>query len=322
VNIPRPLHNLLRLSLAVAVLHVIFGGFVRISGSGMGCGDHWPKCQGAWLPPMSQPTLVIEWTHRLLALVLLLTVAATAAAAWRARGADGVSGRGGVLRPALAALALVLITALFGAVTVWLGNSPFATVVHWTLAATLLATLAAALVRAGDFGGDKWSAGTMKFFRGSVAAAGLALLVLIFGGLTAKVPGANAVCPSFPLCGSNAGAPFIQRLVLVQMTHRVLAFLLFFHLMGLTIASRKLTGAPAAVRALRVTFSLALAQVLVAGAMIGMHLPPALRSLHQMVGVLLWVAVVITAYLAHRASPAEAPLPPSIAVIIARGGGA
>jgi hypothetical protein len=62
--------------------------------------------------------------------------------------------------------------------------------------------------------------------------------------------------------------------------------------------------------------------VLVAGAMIGMHLPPALRSLHQMVGVLLWVAVVITAYLAHRVSPAEAPLPPSIAVIIARGGGA
>ena len=56
--------------------------------------------------------------------------------------------------------------------------------------------------------------------------------------------------------------------------------------------------------------------------MIGMHLPPALRSLHQMVGVLLWVAVVIAALLAHRASPAEAPLPPSIAVTIARGGGA
>ena len=89
MNIPRPVRTLLRLSLAVAVLHVIFGGFVRISGSGMGCGDHWPKCHGDWFPPMSQPTLVIEWTHRLLALVLLLTVAAAAAAAWRARGAEG-----------------------------------------------------------------------------------------------------------------------------------------------------------------------------------------------------------------------------------------
>jgi len=130
------------------------------------------------------------------------------------------------------------------------------------------------------------------------------------------------VCPSFPLCGSDAGAPFVMRLVLIQMAHRVLAFLLFFHLMGLTISTRKLEGAPAAVRALRVAFGLALVQVLVAGAMIGMHLPPALRSLHQMVGVFLWLAVVVTALLARRASPTEAPLPPSIAVIIARGGGA
>jgi heme A synthase len=87
VNIAPSLRTLLRASLAVAVVHIIFGGFVRISGSGMGCGEHWPMCHGAWFPPMNQPTLVIEWTHRLLALVLTHTLAASALGAWRARDA-------------------------------------------------------------------------------------------------------------------------------------------------------------------------------------------------------------------------------------------
>ncbi len=99
VSIPSSLRALLRASLAVAVVHIMFGGFVRISGSGMGCGEHWPMCQGAWFPPMNNSTLVIEWTHRLLGLMLTVTIAATAFAAYRARGEAGVSGKGGVLRP-------------------------------------------------------------------------------------------------------------------------------------------------------------------------------------------------------------------------------
>lgn len=321
MNIAPSLRTLLRASLAVAVVHIIFGGFVRISGSGMGCGEHWPMCQGAWFPPMNQPTLVIEWTHRLLALVLILTIAATVLAAWRARATPGVGGEGGVLRPMAGALGIVIATALFGAVTVWLKNAPLATVVHWLLAASLLATLANALVRAGDFGGATPANAPAKLFRSTAAAAGLALLVLIFGGLTAKVPGANVVCPSFPLCGAGDASPIIERLVLIQMTHRVLAILLFLHLFGLVMSSRKMDGAPAAVRGVRIAFALALIQLLIAGAMIGLKLPPALRSLHQMDGVLIWLSIVVTAQLARQASPAMAPLPPSIAVIIARGGG-
>ena len=322
MNTPRPRRTLLRLSLAVAVLHIAFGAIVRISGSGMGCGDHWPKCLGAWVPPMNQPTLVIEWTHRLLALVLVVTVASAAISAWRARATEGVGAQGGVLAPTLTSLGLVLTTALFGAVTVWLANAPLATVVHWTLAAALLAALATALVRAGDFGAAQWSAGTAKLARASVAAAALTLTVLILGGLTAKVPGASAVCSGFPLCGGWDNTPIVVRLELLQITHRVLAFMLFLHLMGLTISTRKLPGAPAAVRAVRVAFALALLQLVIAGAMVGLKLPPVLRSAHQITGVLLWLAVVVMTLLARRAAPAEPAIPPSIAVIIARGGGA
>src|SRR5213080_1863764 len=104
-------------ALLVAFTHLVFGAIVRISGSGMGCGDHWPLCYGRFFPPMDRPDLVVEWTHRLLASVLVVTVVAFAAVAWRARGESRVGGRGGVFRAALLAVVAVVAVALLGAVT-------------------------------------------------------------------------------------------------------------------------------------------------------------------------------------------------------------
>src|SRR5206468_9401391 len=59
-------------SVALTYLHLVFGGIVRISGSGMGCGDHWPRCNGSWIPPFNDATVMIEYTHRLLALLVVL----------------------------------------------------------------------------------------------------------------------------------------------------------------------------------------------------------------------------------------------------------
>ena len=36
---------------------IVVGGVVRISGSGLGCGDDWPRCHGSWIPPMTVTTL-------------------------------------------------------------------------------------------------------------------------------------------------------------------------------------------------------------------------------------------------------------------------
>jgi cytochrome c oxidase assembly protein subunit 15 len=62
--------------LAYTLAVVLWGAFVRASGSGAGCGDHWPKCNGVVIP--RQPTLatIIEYTHRLTSgLALVLAVA-------------------------------------------------------------------------------------------------------------------------------------------------------------------------------------------------------------------------------------------------------
>src|SRR5205085_4500580 len=104
-------------ALIVAFTHLVFGAIVRISGSGMGCGDHWPLCYGRLFPPMNRPDLVVEWTHRLLASILVLTVASFALVAWRGRREPRVGGRGGVLRAVMLAFGAVLAAAILGAVT-------------------------------------------------------------------------------------------------------------------------------------------------------------------------------------------------------------
>lgn len=296
----KSLRRLSYITLGIALTHLVFGAIVRISGSGMGCGDNWPKCYGHWFPPFDQPTLIIEWTHRLLASLLITAVIALAATAFAKRALPSVGGRRGVLRAALLAAATVLVTALFGAITVWLGNVWYATLVHWLLAATLLAALAVAVIRAGGLGGRSALAerGSSRAARGAAAGAGLALIVLLFGGMTAKFPGASGACPSFPLCGAPLSLPAQH----VQMTHRILAFLLFFHVLGLTIAFARRREAPIVVRTARIAFGFILLQIFVAGAMIGLHMPPELRSLHQAVGVGIWLSLFTLAYLARLAA--------------------
>src|SRR6266545_4724447 len=66
-------------------LLIVLGAVVRITGSGMGCGDHWPLCKGHLFPPLDDIGTVIEWSHRLVAALVSVLVAGLAAYAWRLR---------------------------------------------------------------------------------------------------------------------------------------------------------------------------------------------------------------------------------------------
>jgi heme A synthase len=331
----RTLRRFAGAAFGVACLHLIFGAIVRISGSGMGCGDHWPRCYGRWFPPLDRPDLIIEVSHRYLASILLLSLVVLLMAAWRRRAEPGVGGSGGVLRAAALAVGLGVSAALLGAVTVKLGNAPFATLAHWTVAMSLVATVVTAVIRTGGLGGGAASLGgaSSKSARGAFAAAVMALLAVVMGGLTAKYPGAAVACRDFPLCGANPDV--VAAAVHVQLTHRVLAILLILHLFGLVLGFRRRQEAPIVRRAAAIALSLGVLQLLVAGAMIGMQLPPVLRSLHEATGVSIWIASFTLAYLArlasrgpaamngHTGTATDAPPPAtrqhSVAVIVARG---
>ena len=304
------LARLAAVSVALTYLHLVFGGIVRITGSGMGCGDHWPKCNGSWIPPFTDLTVMIEWTHRLLAvLVGLAALWLVAAARLRAR-EPGAAGKGGVLRPATAALVLVIAAGLLGMLTVKLGNSTLATLAHWSAATSALGVLVVAAIRAGALGGAAARAqgGTSRAMRSLGAGAALAFLVVVLGGLVAKFPGAAAACPEFPLCGDTpasipAGAAH------VQLTHRILAYLLFFHALAVGLAvSRRASEAAAVKRAAQWAAGLVVSQLVIGAMMVLSVFPVWVRVLHQAVGVGVWLAMFSAAYLARqaaRAAPVE-----------------
>ena len=128
---------------ALAFGLIVLGGVVRITGSGMGCGDHWPRCHGEWFPPLDLPTM-IEIGHRWAAALVSAVVLAIAAVAWiRHRSEPHLR------NPATLALVLLVAQVLLGAVTVKLALPPWVVITHLANAMVLLAVLLVMALRAG-----------------------------------------------------------------------------------------------------------------------------------------------------------------------------
>jgi len=88
---------------------------------------------------------------------------------------------------------------------------------------------------------------------------------------------------------------------------------LLLHLSGAVtmLRRRRADEAPVVIRAAVVALSLVLLQLGIASAMIIGHLPPVLRSLHEAVGVGIWLACFTFAYLARRSAARVAPVAPT-----------
>jgi heme a synthase len=75
-------HRLARVAWGVLFANlavILWGAFVRATGSGAGCGNHWPTCNGEVLPRAPSVTTLIELSHRLssgAALVLVMALGA------------------------------------------------------------------------------------------------------------------------------------------------------------------------------------------------------------------------------------------------------
>lgn len=55
---------------------IVWGGYVRASGSGAGCGSHWPLCNGEIVPREGGMQTLVEYTHRITSgFVMILSLA-------------------------------------------------------------------------------------------------------------------------------------------------------------------------------------------------------------------------------------------------------
>ncbi len=53
---------------------ILWGAYVRASGSGAGCGSHWPSCNGEIIPRSPAVETIVEFSHRLSSGVALLLI--------------------------------------------------------------------------------------------------------------------------------------------------------------------------------------------------------------------------------------------------------
>lgn len=72
---PRSLSRLARFTLAWNILVILWGAVVRATGSGAGCGAHWPTCNGSLVPLAPSAGTLIEYSHRLTSGLALILVA-------------------------------------------------------------------------------------------------------------------------------------------------------------------------------------------------------------------------------------------------------
>ncbi|HVH69277.1 MAG TPA: COX15/CtaA family protein [Gemmatimonadales bacterium] len=274
-------------------LLIILGAIVRITGSGMGCGEHWPLCNGRLLPPLDVPTM-IEYAHRLVAAAVSVLVTALAAHAWwlrrRARGGEWDA----LARTSYMAVGLLILQVLLGAVTVKLRLPPWTVVLHLGTAMLLLATLLviARLTPVASPGFPSFSF-TPGWHPGLVAL-GLGFVSVLLGALTANL-GAASACLGFPLCNGQL-VPAGSYLQYVHWTHRVFAYTLSAYVIWWAVRTKA--------RGAWYVVALVTLQIVVAAAMVLLALPPLLQAAHVAVGTAIWASLVLVEFsvVSHQSS--------------------
>jgi cytochrome c oxidase assembly protein subunit 15 len=256
---------------ACTYLLIILGAVVRITGSGLGCGEHWPLCNGRLLPPLDLPTW-IEWSHRLVAGLVTGLVAGLAGYTWWLRNGVRSPEQYVPSRAGYVALVLLAIQITLGAVTVKLSLPPWTVILHLGTAMLLLAVL---LVSA--------RGSSPGLHLGAVGLLLLAFVTVLLGALTANL-GAATACLGFPLCNGQV-IPDGNYTQDIHWAHRLLAYTLFAS--TLRWAQRTRARGPA------IVFALVMLQLTVGAAMVLLALPPVLQAAHVAVGAAVWSAVVL-----------------------------
>ncbi|MFN8160598.1 MAG: COX15/CtaA family protein [Solirubrobacterales bacterium] len=297
------IRRLLDATIVATFVLIVLGGVVRVSDSGLGCGPEgsgtqgWPLCGGRLLPFL-QEHQVIEFSHRLVATVVVVLIAALVFQALRHH-----RERHWLVRGTVAAAVLVLAQAALGGLTVEHGLHSALVAAHLGLAMLLLALLIV-LRRITRPEPEAPAASGSRALRASAATTTVLLLAtIVAGGYVAGTEGegtpdqpalgAHLACgEQFPTC-LNKFMPFeYGRLVDIQLTHRLFMYLTTIAAVIMcALAWRR--RAPS--RAFAVIPFLLAAQILLGAMNVWMGEHPWLIVSHLTLATALWATVVYAA---------------------------
>ena len=214
----------LSVAATVGMLLILLGGaLVTKTESGMGCGRHWPGCNGELIPSDITAEVLIEFSHRLVTGAVGILIVALAVWAWRAYGH---------IREtkflAIMAVFFLVLQALIGAAQVMWGQGDFILALHFgisllSFASVLLLTL---LIFEVDrkFEAENLRIGrTLRFHTIGVA---LYSYLVIYTGALVRHTESSLICSDWPLCRNDEFALPYNMFEWVQMGHRLAAGLI------------------------------------------------------------------------------------------------
>lgn len=302
--------------LAWNLVVILWGGYVRASGSGAGCGSHWPLCNGDVLPLAGEVKTLVEFGHRVtsgLALVLVVV-----AYVWSRR----LFPRGALARRAAFLSVVFMVTeALIGA-----GLVLFKWVAHddslgraLALPAHLINTfvlLACITLTAWWAGGGAPARADRRDPAAWLLGAGLAMAALI--GVSGAVAALGATL--FPADSLREGlrqdfSPAAHFLVRLRFLHPVFAVgggLGLLTLAGWLGGARPSGATPMLSRTLA---ALVLTQLVAGFTNLILHAPVWLQLVHLLLADLVWITLVLlaAAALAVPAIAGERDVEPALA---------
>ena len=270
-------------ALAGNLIVILQGAVVRATGSGAGCGAHWPSCNGVVIPLAPSTETLIEYSHRLLSLGVLLMGVWVLSRVWRSRKENR-----GLFVFGLASFVLLIIEALLGAATVLLGlTGDTVSVGRGLMVATHLVNsmlLVGALTLTIIYARQKrpWPLNLAK--QGTLTTAlcvGLVgMLVLMFSGGIAAM--GNTMFPSESLSAGLA-ADFDSNshpLIRLRILHPLIAITIGIYLYISLGYARWLKPAPEANGVLKALVAVYVFQLAVGTANLALLAPVALQLLH------------------------------------------
>ncbi|ARF15209.1 heme A synthase [Sporosarcina sp. P12(2017)] len=208
----------------IGMLAILLGGaLVTKTDSGMGCGRHWPGCNGQLIPDVITAEVLIEFSHRLVTGSVGIFIVILAVWSWKALGHVRET-----KFLAFMAVFFLILQALIGAAQVLWGQGDFILALHFgisliSFASVFLLTL---LVFEVDQKFDADKIRIEKSLRFHTIGVTIYSYVVIYTGALVRHTNSGLVCSDWPLCRNNEFSLPNNMYEWIQMGHRLAAALI------------------------------------------------------------------------------------------------
>ncbi len=287
---------------------IVWGAFVRASGSGAGCGSHWPLCNGQVIPRSPSVETLIEFSHRFTSGIALILVVGLAVAAFRTFPKRHIVRRGAAL-----SLFFIITEALVGAGLVLFSlvadNASIARALFMSvhLANTFLLVAALTLTA-------WWASGGRPMqLRGQGSILWLLLLgcaaTLMLGVSGAVAALGDTLFPSGSLAQGirDDFSPTAHFLIRLRFLHPTIAFGTAVYLVVLGALARVARPNPDTRRFSRALSVLFVTQLAVGSLNVVLLAPIPMQLIHLLLADIVWIVLILLTAATLAEQPAVAP---------------